>query len=415
MMRRFLSIAWILCVFVPAAAAGATRDDNWRLCSEGDADVRLAACSSIIQSGLEDKQNLSIAFYNRALASAEKRDLDRAVRDFGDAIRLNPNFVEAFNGRGNVYYDAGDLDHAIQDYGEAIRLKPNFAGAYYNRGSAYADKGDLDRALGDYDQALKLDPGFVDALVSRGIAYVERGAFDRAIEDYDRAIKLDPEFVRAFNNRGNAYSGKGDFERAIRDYDEAIRLAPNYAEAFYNRGNANFAKGDYHGSARDFGQAFKLVPTDVTALHSRGFANFMAGKVGDAESDFKQLVDLRGDAYAYGVLWLHVARARLAHSDSEELANNASVLDLTRWPGPMIAYFLGQGGVDALNAKAAMGDDETKTRQRCEAMFLLAEDALTRHKTDSAEASFRSAREICPAGFLEYSAAASELQRMGKL
>jgi hypothetical protein len=34
----------------------------------------------------------------------------------------------------------GDLDRAIGDYDEAIRLKPDYAAAFYNRALALADK-----------------------------------------------------------------------------------------------------------------------------------------------------------------------------------------------------------------------------------------------------------------------------------
>ena len=65
---------------------------------------------------------------------------DRAIQDYDQAIRLNPNWAEAFNNRGRAYSDKGQHDRAIQDLDQAIRLNPNFAEAFYNRGHAYADK-----------------------------------------------------------------------------------------------------------------------------------------------------------------------------------------------------------------------------------------------------------------------------------
>jgi tetratricopeptide (TPR) repeat protein len=59
-------------------------------------------------------------------------DLDEKVRCYTEAIRLKPDFAEAYNNRGFARAAKGDLDGALKDYAEAIRLKPDFADAYNN-------------------------------------------------------------------------------------------------------------------------------------------------------------------------------------------------------------------------------------------------------------------------------------------
>ena len=166
----------------------------------------------------------------------------------------------AYNDRGVAYADKGEYDRAIQDYDQAIRLNPNYAFAYYHRGNAYANKGESDRAIQDYDQAIRLDPNSALFYTNRGAAYANKGEHDRAIQDYDQAIRLDPNYARAYNNRGNAYSRKGEYDRAIQDYDQAIRLNPNYAYAYYHRGNAYANKGEHDRANQDYDQAIRLDP-----------------------------------------------------------------------------------------------------------------------------------------------------------
>jgi tetratricopeptide (TPR) repeat protein len=73
--------------------------------------------------------------------------------------------------RGLAYRAKGEHDRAIQDYDEAIKLNPNLAIAFYNRGLAYGAKGQHDRAIQDFDQAIRLNPSDakseVDALRQR--------------------------------------------------------------------------------------------------------------------------------------------------------------------------------------------------------------------------------------------------------
>jgi tetratricopeptide (TPR) repeat protein len=73
-----------------------------------------------------------------------------------------------------VRYEQGDVDGAVKDYDEAIRLKPDFAVAFYNRAIARSAKGDADGALEDYSEAIRLDPGDVDSLYNRAQIWQER-------------------------------------------------------------------------------------------------------------------------------------------------------------------------------------------------------------------------------------------------
>src|SRR5262249_30313856 len=91
---------------------------------------------------------------------------------------VDPKYAFA---RGLAYSANGDNDRAITEYGEAIRFDPRDALAYYNRGLAYRAKGDNDGAVADYTEAIKLDPQHVEAHYARGVAYGAKRDYDRAI------------------------------------------------------------------------------------------------------------------------------------------------------------------------------------------------------------------------------------------
>jgi tetratricopeptide (TPR) repeat protein len=84
-----------------------------------------------------------------------KKDYDRAIADYNQAIELNPKkeSVLYFN-RGDSRYLRGDYDGAIADLDRAIQLNPKFASAYKDRGNAYSEKKEHNRAIADYDQAI---------------------------------------------------------------------------------------------------------------------------------------------------------------------------------------------------------------------------------------------------------------------
>ena len=99
------------------------------------------------------------AYYDRGIEYFRRLDYDRAIADFTQAIRLNPNNAIAYYNRGNVYnIDKRDYDRAIADYTQVIRLDPNNARAYNNRGNAYYNKRDINRAIADFEAALRIEP-----------------------------------------------------------------------------------------------------------------------------------------------------------------------------------------------------------------------------------------------------------------
>jgi tetratricopeptide (TPR) repeat protein len=232
-------------------------------------DESINGCTAAAQSGRRSGQDLAAVFLNRGRAFANKGELDRAIADFNEAIRLNPNdatFAAIANyNRGGVYQAKDDLDRAIADFNEAIRLDPQFADAYNNRGNAHRVKRNFDLAIADFDAAIRLsgqhsasaegqagaangieasDGNGAYSYANRGAAYAAKGDLDHAIADFDDAIRLDPKFAGAYFNRGSAYQVKGDLDRAIADFNEAIRLDPKLTAACYRRGKAYADQGD---------------------------------------------------------------------------------------------------------------------------------------------------------------------------
>lgn len=71
------------------------------------------------------QENVAIAFYNRALAYENKEDYARAIADYDEAVRLNPNDADALLYRGLDKQRMGDKAGAEADVAAAKRINPN--------------------------------------------------------------------------------------------------------------------------------------------------------------------------------------------------------------------------------------------------------------------------------------------------
>ena len=225
--------------------------------------------------------------------------MDKAIEVYSRAIKLNPNYADAYNNRGVTYVEKGNLDHAIEDFNTAIDLKPNYA-AYNNRGLAYDKKGEFNRAIEDYTKVIDLNPNYTETYNSRGNAYDKKGEFDKAIEDFNTAILLNPDYANAYSNRGRTHGSKGEFDKAMIDFGKAIKLDPKLAGAYNNRGNVCHHKGEFDKAIEDFNTAIELKPNDVNAYNNRGNAYGHKGEFDKAIEDYNTAILLKPNlAQAY--------------------------------------------------------------------------------------------------------------------
>jgi tetratricopeptide (TPR) repeat protein len=101
---------------------------------------------------------------SRGFKAADKKDYDKAFKEFSEAIRLDPKNGAAHFGRGTVYVLKKEHNKAISDFNEAIRLVPKIAADprfsifYSLRGQAFQGNKDYHLAIADYDQAIRLQP-----------------------------------------------------------------------------------------------------------------------------------------------------------------------------------------------------------------------------------------------------------------
>ena len=91
-------------------------------------------------------------------------ELEDAIEDAKEEVRINPDNAEAHSNLSLAYYLLGNYKKAIESYKQAIRLGPDDAGAHFNLGLAYVFSKDRDSAVEEYEILKSLDTELANKL-----------------------------------------------------------------------------------------------------------------------------------------------------------------------------------------------------------------------------------------------------------
>lgn len=186
--------------------------------------------------------------------------------------------AEKYFNQANIEYDNGNYIDAVFYYSEAIKHNPQYVDAYINKGSAHFQLKHYAAAIESYDAAAALCPDDSDIYYRRGFIRHSLKEYQQALEDYTTTIRLRPNHSHALANRGILYSSLKEFEKAIRDYTAALKIHPGESDTYYNRAAAYQNLGMYREAIADYEECIRLNPEDEQAQNNRAALLSKVGK-----------------------------------------------------------------------------------------------------------------------------------------
>lgn len=308
-------------------------------------------------------------FLRQGLNKLNRGDYPGALENFQQALRLDPNFTEAYVCRSIIHYYQGDHLGAIEDCNQVLRINPRNADAYNNRGLNRCALRDYKGAIADFNQTLEIEPNHAKAYLNRGYSRLQLDNNWGAIEDFDQALRIDPQSAKEYLKRiaptlnneqgaikdpnqqlvqgllieGNLRYDAGDLREAIAAYTQVLTIDPNNTEAYNRRSTARSAVGDYEGAFEDLYKAANyylnneqsLQPTQTLTVQAtaedyrhRGMDKLQKGDFQGALENFNQVLQLNGnDATAFacrGFAYRRLGDNQRAFEDLQQAAKRFS-------------------------------------------------------------------------------------------
>jgi tetratricopeptide (TPR) repeat protein len=122
---------------------------------------------------------------------------DAAIKNYHQAIKVNPKNGADYNNLGCVYRSCKQWGDAINAFNTAIELNPLSSDIYRNLGWLYLLQNNLIEAEQAFLTAIKIDSYYGNAVLSLGILKALQGNLEEAKTNWKAGLKLYPEYAQS--------------------------------------------------------------------------------------------------------------------------------------------------------------------------------------------------------------------------
>lgn len=203
----------------------------------------------------------AVASYERGVQAIEDDDLSRAMSAFQDALRLQPNYLEAIIALGAIHLELGDVKHALNQFTTAVRLEPSHPIALGYLGITHFLTGNETRALDYWEQAIHAGPEVADQLaLFIGQTLTACGLFERVREVLTRLVERMPTSPEAHIMLAITLFELEDYAGARVETEQALLLNDTLSIVHHYHGLIAMIDEDFTTANEAFTREHELDP-----------------------------------------------------------------------------------------------------------------------------------------------------------
>ena len=266
--------------------------------------------SRLASAGTRDRRAFDLYLRGRVLVrSPNTADLRTAADLFGEAVKLDTQYADAWAGLGSAYkrmpvvagMSADTLVKARDAANKALTVDPNHPEAFSVLGTV-AFWYDWDYALSEQRlrHALALQPSSADAQVFLAHLLSNVGRSDEAITEIRRARALDPGWMVPRALEGQFLFMARQYDDALRHLDEALKVDPRFQPTRLFRIWTLTGLGRHAEVVEACDQFLAINPrlegSGLGAIQMKGYALARLGRTAEAAAVVDQIRAERGNA-----------------------------------------------------------------------------------------------------------------------
>ncbi len=227
----------------------------------------------------------------------QKGDVDGAVKEFENALLIDPKEVNVHNSLGVCHAVKKDYESALKAFETAADLDTKEVMAIYNMGLVNKLMENREKALELFLKAGKISQDIFDIMFQTGRLYLEMKQPENAKDYLEKAIDLKPDSGAALRFLGDCYADIDMTKDAIDAYKKAIKHNPHDAASLSNMGYLFEITGENPDIALMFcEQSVDISPEDGLFRYRLGRLYFKQNRLQEALKEFELARDLGHDS-----------------------------------------------------------------------------------------------------------------------
>ncbi|MFA6214951.1 MAG: tetratricopeptide repeat protein [Patescibacteria group bacterium] len=208
---------------------------------------------------------LIIAGFYGAATYARNFDWRDNITLWQKTLLVRPDYGRVYNNLGFSYYLKKDYQKALANFLQAEKLEPNLPLIYHNLGNTYDELGQSQEAIGSYLEAIKIDKentfyNYAETYNNLGTVYQKIGEYQKAEESYQKAITADESYFRADSNLGFISLLAKDYSQAKEFFEKALAINSNFAPAWHGLAVTDFNLGQTQEAVDSYLKSIELGP-----------------------------------------------------------------------------------------------------------------------------------------------------------
>jgi tetratricopeptide (TPR) repeat protein len=184
----------------------------------------------------EDASSDAFNYYTQAEQFRWSNDYDSAIVYYQRALLLEPDYVEALNGYGNVLLQQQQYDSARGTFNQVLEINPDDNEARYKKALTYQYQKEFGQSLQEAFKLIKNNPEFYDAMVLAGDDYYNQQHYDSALYWYEEAYGKGSRSAWLCHVMGYLQDTKGNTDKAIALYKEALSIDSTKTDVYARLG-----------------------------------------------------------------------------------------------------------------------------------------------------------------------------------